>query len=627
MTRIRDKIKWTETFRLIEKGADPYGDKKEVFSIDNLKRFFEQGLHILSGNDLHLIKTMEGIVNDSEVFNREISEFLNIEFVEDLDLQKLTAIIDRFRLGKLYLSPENYEELSSLHNNSNTIVTFNKFKNSDHKFPYADIKQLHNSITDSGLTFNIPIIADELLNAEKWVQGLWEAVGDYKITTTLNKDIELDDLNPKLTLNSKLVEKMYQLLYKSEFSFSDTDLYVNSSSYTANFKSETEEENETSKFYCVCREYEFGTMIECDTCNEWYHIQCVNEKEDDHAKEEDSYLCPTCKLIDSEEICNEYLNGQLTLQAANKVLQEGHELKVYPTNELNVLKELCVATSDYSTKYHLQIEELKEGTQSTEAKLDILRFILRKVYASGLLAKDLLENVLITIRAYDKELKDQILAEALTESLREDNELETFTGLESSTGIENLIVAELPSIENTVISGTKPNGEISWSRMTGSTEMTDPAKMTDSTEMTDSAGSTSTESLTNNEHSSIGSQHPQETLATTSIIEAVELEPPVNVIRKNEDSLDSLAKLNGNTEIREEKNELVIEKQESLPNEIHSATNTNEQTKIQEIDGGSPQERAQAKEVPIVNHEDSKANGTSPEVLDNTIDPMLQGVS
>jgi hypothetical protein len=27
--------------------------------------------------------------------------------------------------------------------------------------------------------------------------------------------------------------------------------------------------------YCLCRNANHGTMIECETCNEWYHVPCL----------------------------------------------------------------------------------------------------------------------------------------------------------------------------------------------------------------------------------------------------------------------------------------------------------------------------------------------------------------
>ena len=47
-----------------------------------------------------------------------------------------------------------------------------------------------------------------------------------------------------------------------------------------------EEENalhKKRKLYCICQRpgnAVDGTMIECETCNEWYHCQCVSIRED-----------------------------------------------------------------------------------------------------------------------------------------------------------------------------------------------------------------------------------------------------------------------------------------------------------------------------------------------------------
>jgi hypothetical protein len=45
------------------------------------------------------------------------------------------------------------------------------------------------------------------------------------------------------------------------------------------------------KLYCVCRKPDNGEfMIQCDKCNEWFHGDCVNEKEPGP----EEYTCRSC---------------------------------------------------------------------------------------------------------------------------------------------------------------------------------------------------------------------------------------------------------------------------------------------------------------------------------------------
>lgn len=49
-----------------------------------------------------------------------------------------------------------------------------------------------------------------------------------------------------------------------------------------------------NKYFCFCRHMEGGTMIECDVCNEWYHLQCLGLEDDTVL--EDRFICPMCDL-------------------------------------------------------------------------------------------------------------------------------------------------------------------------------------------------------------------------------------------------------------------------------------------------------------------------------------------
>ncbi|RLV96286.1 Multicopy suppressor of chk1 protein 1 [Spathaspora sp. JA1] len=410
ITRIRDRMMWLKVYDLIEKGVDPYAEKKEVFTLDNLTDFFNQGLAILSTSDLELIKKIEVILNQSKLFNSKVSEFLRYEYAENLDLNELTKMAERFSKEKLFISMENYVELSRLHLNAKLITEVKNFNTSvvsdSMKFPYADIKHLQNSMSESGLKFDVTLLTNILTGTEEWVSKTYQTFDRIKLVTTLSKDVDLEHLNPKLSMNSKLIEKLYQLLYKSEFSLSDDDKYHESSSYTARFGDENSDVS--PKFYCICREYEFGTMVECDKCNEWYHVQCVKDTSNPN---DDKYKCPTCILIDSVDTKDLFLQSQMSLFEIKTILSQGEGLKVYPTNELTVLKEIITTLDKYHNEYEIKIAEVVNGSTSIDLKLDSLRFILRKLYGCGLFLDDLWEHLLNLIKEFEniwKEAEDNV---------------------------------------------------------------------------------------------------------------------------------------------------------------------------------------------------------------------------
>jgi len=50
--------------------------------------------------------------------------------------------------------------------------------------------------------------------------------------------------------------------------------------------------------FCICKKPEKGRYIKCDSCNEWYHPECINMSEskfDDLSKQEMPFFCKECK--------------------------------------------------------------------------------------------------------------------------------------------------------------------------------------------------------------------------------------------------------------------------------------------------------------------------------------------
>ena len=226
-----------------------------------------------------------------------------------------------------------------------------------------------------------------------------------KVITTLNKRIDVDHLNSKLTINAKLVEKLLHLLYKSEFSLSEDDKYEESSSYLAIKLDQAdalqEDDEITPKYYCVCREYEYGTMVECDKCNEWYHVQCVKDVSNPDA---DKYICPTCLVISMSSNYNQFLQDQITLGELKEIYAQGELLNAQSINEMIIMKDLI----DELTKHHIGLQDqiARVVLQSDiTTKLDCLRFILRKLYGNGVLLNDIWDHVLNLIRNMKRFLK------------------------------------------------------------------------------------------------------------------------------------------------------------------------------------------------------------------------------
>ena len=82
------------------------------------------------------------------------------------------------------------------------------------------------------------------------------------------------------------------------------------------------------KTYCLCRNLYFGTMIGCDTCEEWYHLQCVGLNTNSRISEK--YVCIRCSLKlsfinniqNAAQITNKWMNCREHFQSRDLQFQK-----------------------------------------------------------------------------------------------------------------------------------------------------------------------------------------------------------------------------------------------------------------------------------------------------------------
>lgn len=79
----------------------------------------------------------------------------------------------------------------------------------------------------------------------------------------------------------KVLVSSFELLFISFYLWDETDFLVK------NFFE--------GGVYCICRvpDGEFGSMIACDDCEEWFHMSCVDVPEES-AGDIAKYSCPSC---------------------------------------------------------------------------------------------------------------------------------------------------------------------------------------------------------------------------------------------------------------------------------------------------------------------------------------------
>jgi histone demethylase JARID1 len=90
--------------------------------------------------------------------------------------------------------------------------------------------------------------------------------------------------------------------------------------------------------FCICRSPESGLMIECDTCGEWYHGNCVRVSRRE-AKAQTSYVCPICSI-------SAPFGDRPTLEELEVLLREADQLW-FATSEYPILQSLVARVARF----------------------------------------------------------------------------------------------------------------------------------------------------------------------------------------------------------------------------------------------------------------------------------------
>lgn len=479
--RVRNKLIWCKNYDIIINGNEPTNqeNKKEIFDLPNLKHFYNQGIEILSFNDSDKLKVIKKIIDNSENFNKKINEFLEIKIVNEAIIKDLDLLIDeiedRYKLDndeRIFAQLSRYDLLLDLRQMCEVFEKFFDFKNGG-KLSFEELTKLKKSLLDTKLSNKEDIqYIDNLIDVTK--SSIDSIRGFFQI--------ELDD---KKKENS--VIQLIDMILLSMSSMDNDDSYEKSSSKAF---IDGNESTDPRQIYCVCRNFELGTMIECESCKEWYHDSCVNKpkeavepdtetkkprkrrkkvdkddankeevikmevdtdpvteslnepaivnnsapkapesgsgvntivnkseqkskpqpksrskdkKKRELTEEEDIFVCPVCRLIESPDFVDEKLSKNPTLLDLVALIQSLRTLNVQPAQELAKLVELQDKLLLLSQGYVRKISNIKSGDYNLNQKLDRLRFILRKLYGYSINIEDLFWECLTSIRRMEFE--------------------------------------------------------------------------------------------------------------------------------------------------------------------------------------------------------------------------------
>jgi len=132
----------------------------------------------------------------------------------------------------------------------------------------------------------------------------------------------------------------------------------------------------SQEVFCICRTSESGLMIECDTCGEWYHGNCVRVSRRE-AKAQTSYVCPICSI-------SAPFGDRPTLEELEDLLRDADQLW-FATSEYPILQSLVARVAKF--REDVRIFCRSKPQLGTEDVPDI-RIFLRKLMGIDVYLQD-----------------------------------------------------------------------------------------------------------------------------------------------------------------------------------------------------------------------------------------------
>lgn len=383
LIRIRERKKWLTTHDTIMEGGDPFVGKKEVFSLDHMIRFRDDGYRFLSSGDTPKMDDIEHFVSDGELYNKRVQQYLQENRkLNYVNLQELDKIIDDMEerakkrgLERLFVRMESYQQLLDLRaqlklveylqNYGKTVQLLGESRTSLHE------------LKKSGFEFdNAKQLEQDLKMANEWTEQLWAVFEKAETGTKAKKSFDANLL--KTSANPDLTKRITMVLNKCLVNFQQepVDAFERCSMYM--FQNDIEPNyDDVPLRYCFCREHEDGVMIECDRCHEWYHMYCVKEKAE--IGEDDKYTCPVCKMV-LGQLSPDFSGDKISDVLIAEFLQRGRQLKMQPLGELAELQKL-----------HDLVEQTKKEF-NTEKEFTYEYFLFCKLFGAPILIAELFEK-------------------------------------------------------------------------------------------------------------------------------------------------------------------------------------------------------------------------------------------
>lgn len=405
IVRLRDRQKWVKVFDIIVKGGDPFSGKREIFSLPDLKSFRDEGFRVLSSGDEDVLRVVDTYLLTGQEYDQSVDKYLESnKLLNDVDLNKLESILvdmeERSKMtgdARLFVSLNSYQSLVDLRAQERLISFLQNF----HRQSYGlfDTRQMIADLEACSFKYDDVLIKSELEKAEAWMKDVEMQLAPIII---LHKLIPIAS-SIKHASNQELVKRVALItaMCKANFADSTSDNFKESSGFT--YIHDTQEYDEQRPIrYCLCREFEEGTMIECDKCHEWYHVHCVSSISE-IGGEDDKYSCPACLVLESFMSTRKYptFEGKISETALIDLIARGESLRIIPEAELQTLQELA----EVLKTAHDYFGEQRENPEFAAYGLIYQLFLFRKIFGAPVIMVSFCQMLL-------DELKDADLSQA-----------------------------------------------------------------------------------------------------------------------------------------------------------------------------------------------------------------------
>lgn len=415
LTRIRNRKRWLRVHDIIVEGGDPFAGKKELYSLEHLKAFRDEGASVLAAEDLEQWRRVQEYVIEGEAYDSKVQEYLSRQKkLNYVDLSEVDALVDDMEerakkagTERLFVVMETYQRLLDLKSQAKLIRFLQGYNLQVQSL--VETRQMIQELRKCGFDFDgKEQIEADVAEATRWTQAVSGAIRAAKTTSGGKAKKSFDAQSLKQSGNADLTKSITLMLNKcmENFALDPTDAFTRSSGYMAARDMEPDYLDDVPLRYCFCREHEDGTMVECDQCHEWYHMYCVREKSD-IAENDDKYTCPVCRMVNAGEVFPEFVGERVNDLTLEKLLIAGNALKVRPIGELNELTKLTELVG------HVRQEFLSTVSYTGGLKIAYMQFLFTKLFGAP---------VMVTSVFYDKfhwlsaEASAETSAEALAEA-------------------------------------------------------------------------------------------------------------------------------------------------------------------------------------------------------------------